>query len=149
MERKSVNIEQLLNAPVGQVWKAITDRDQLRKWFFDLDAFEPVVGFEFGFAGKGHKGEQYLHECRVTEVVPERRLQFSWQYAGHAGRSLVTFELTPEGDKTRLKLTHEGLETFDQGNPDFAATSFEGGWTALTQLLSKYLIGCKTAKVAF
>lgn len=128
----------------GQVWEAITNRDQLRQWFFNLEAFEPVVGFEFRFWGEGHSCEKYLHECRVTEVVENRRLQFSWQYAGHQGDTLVTFELTPEGDKTMLKLTHEGLETFDQSNPDFASTSFEGGWTALAQALAKYVMAGST-----
>jgi len=30
---------------------------------------------------------------------------------------------------TKLKLTHEGLETFPTNNKDFARSSFEGGWT--------------------
>ena len=34
-----------------------------------------------------------------------------------------------EGDNTRLKLTHEGLETFPADNPDFAKESFTKGWT--------------------
>lgn len=139
MQSKSVNINQVIDAPVERVWSAITDKDQLKQWFFELNAFEPVVGFEFGFRGKGHKGETYVHKCRITQVVPNQKLQYSWQYEGHQGNSLVTFELFPEGEKTRLKLTYEGLETFAQGNPDFAATSFEGGWTALAGLLNKHL----------
>jgi hypothetical protein len=41
----------------------------------------------------------------------------------------VTFELFDEAGKTRLKLTHEGLETFPASNPDFAKESFTEGWT--------------------
>jgi hypothetical protein len=33
-----------------------------------------------------------------------------------------------EGEKTRLKLTHLGLESFPHENPDFAAANFEKGW---------------------
>jgi hypothetical protein len=43
---------------------------------------------------------------------------------------LVTFELFAEGDKTGLKLTHEGLESFPP-MPDFARTNFVEGWTSL------------------
>jgi hypothetical protein len=39
--------------------------------------------------------------------------------------------LFDEGGKTRLKLTHEGLETFPQ-LPDFARHNFEQGWTYIT-----------------
>jgi hypothetical protein len=38
--------------------------------------------------------------------------------------------LFPEGDKTRLKLTHEGLETFPK-LPAYARTNFEKGWTEI------------------
>ena len=38
--------------------------------------------------------------------------------------------LTPEGDKTRLRLTHQGLETFPK-TPAFARKNFVEGWTQL------------------
>jgi len=62
----------------------------------------------------GKEGRVYVHLLKITEVVPGRRLQYSWQYKGYEGLSYVTFELFAEGDKTRLRLTHEGLETFPQ-----------------------------------
>jgi hypothetical protein len=43
---------------------------------------------------------------------------------------LVTFELFADGDKTRLKLRHEGLETFPK-TPSFARKSFMEGWTQI------------------
>ena len=55
----------------------------------------------------------------------------SWRYYGYEGNSFVTFELFAEGGKTRLKLTHEGIETFPASNPDFARESFMNGWTFL------------------
>ena len=71
---------------------------------------------------------QYLHLCEVTEVIPEKKLTYSWRYDGYEGNSFVSFELFGEGEKTRLKLTHIGLESFPQENKDFAATNFEKGW---------------------
>src|SRR5690606_9314152 len=95
------------------------------------DDFKPEVGFQFTFPGEGHKGAQYIHLCTVTEVIPLKKLQYSWQYEGYPGYSLVTFELSEMGNKTRLTLTHQGLETFPQDNPDFAWKSFKGGWTEI------------------
>ncbi|HEV7781942.1 MAG TPA: SRPBCC domain-containing protein [Chitinophagaceae bacterium] len=133
-------IERTLNAPVSTVWKAITDKDEMKKWYFDLDAFKAEVGFNFQFTGQGSKGEKYLHLCEVMEVVPQEKLVYSWRYDGLEGNSFVTFELSPEGNKTKLKLTHAGLETFPQPNSDFAKESFAKGWTELIgTLLPKYL----------
>lgn len=73
-----------------------------------------------------------MHLCKVTEVVQGKKLTYSWRYDGFEGNSFVTFELFPEGNKTRLKLTHAGLETFPvTANKDFAKENFAEGWTAI------------------
>jgi len=130
-------IERTYNAPIEKVWNALTDKDQMKKWYFDLAEFKPVVGFEFQFYGQGHKGEQYLHLCKVTQVIPGKKISYTWSYDKYEGVSEVSFELFAEGDKTRLKLTHEGLETFPSNNPDFAKQSFSDGWTMLIGTLLK------------
>lgn len=128
MNTQPFTIERTLNASIERVWKAITDKDQMKEWYFDLTEFKATPGFEFSFKG-GSKDKVYIHNCKVIEVVAGKRLSYSWAYEGYEGKSLVTFELFQEGDKTRIKLTHEALETFPQNIPDFARTSFEKGWT--------------------
>lgn len=124
-------IERVFNAPVALVWKAITDRDEMSKWYFDLKAFKPEVGFEFEFYG-GDKNKQWLHLLKVTEVIPEKKLTYSWRYDGYSGISYVCFELFPQGDKTILKLTHTGLESFPTDVvPEFKKENFVMGWTSL------------------
>jgi uncharacterized protein YndB with AHSA1/START domain len=120
-------IERTYNAPVARVWKAITDKEDMKQWYFDLKEFKPEVGFEFTFSG-GTEEKQYLHICKITEVVPQKKLTYSWRYDGYEGNSFVTFELFDEGNKTRVKLTHAGLDTFPADNSDFAAESFAMGW---------------------
>ena len=122
-------VERTFNAPITKVWKALTDVDQMREWFFDLKEFKPEVGFEFGFMVE-HEGNAYDHRCKITEVIPQKKIAYTWRYGGHEGNSLVTIELSPEDDKTRLKLTHEGLDTFPK-TPGFARENFEKGWTTL------------------
>jgi uncharacterized protein YndB with AHSA1/START domain len=78
-----------------------------------------------------HDGNIYRHLCKVAEVVPQKKISYTWRYHGHEGDSLVTFELFAEGTKTKLKLTHEGLETFPKTS-QFARTNFEKGWTSLS-----------------
>jgi len=140
MTNKSNRIvkEVLINAPVAKVWQAISDKNEMKHWYFDLAEFRPEVGFEFQFEG-GPDDRVYVHLCKVTEVVPEQKLSYSWRYKGYPGDSLVTFELFPEGDKTRVKLIHTGVESFGD-NPDLARENFDAGWTDLIQkLLKEYL----------
>lgn len=133
MNTDTITKEKIYKASVQKVWEAITRKDQMKQWYFDLDEFKPEVGFEFSFSGKGRKGESYLHLCRIIEVVPEKKLSYSWRYKGHDGTSTVTFELFAEGDQTRVKLTHTGLASFPKGNADFAPESFNEGWTYLIE----------------
>ena len=124
-------IERSLNAPIGSVWKAISDKDEMKQWYFDLAEFKPEPGFEFSFYGQGHKGEQYLHLCKVLDVIPGKKLSYSWTYKDLPGYSVVTFELFEEENGTKIRLTHAGLETFPRDNADFVKESFMQGWTEL------------------
>jgi uncharacterized protein YndB with AHSA1/START domain len=131
METKPFVIEQTYKAPIEKVWQAITDNDKMKEWYFKLEEFKLEVGFTFTFEG-GSKEKTYVHLCTITEVIPEKKLTHSWKYKDYAGESFVTWELFDEGGKTRLKLTHTGLETFPQNNKDFATESFSKGWTYIT-----------------
>ena len=135
MKQEPFVIERTFNAPVEKLWKAITDKEAMKEWYFDIASFKPEVGFEFEFSA-GSAAKTYIHKCKVTEVINEKKLTYSWRYKGYEGNSFVTFELFNEGDKTRLRLTHEGLESFPK-EPDFAKESFAEGWT--------YIIGTSLA----
>jgi uncharacterized protein YndB with AHSA1/START domain len=129
MSEQPYTIERVYNAPVAAVWKALTDKNEMKKWYFDLEEFKPEVGFVFEFEG-GPEDRKYIHHCEVTEAIEHKKLTYSWAYVGYEGCSYVTFELFPEGKSTRLKLTHAGLETFP-ALKDFAKENFVAGWTEI------------------
>ncbi len=132
-------VERTYAATIEKVWKAITDKDEMKQWYFELNEFRPEPGFEFQFEGKSET-RTYLHLCKILEVIPQRKLRYSWAYQDFPGYSIVTFELFPEGNMTRLRLTHEGLESFPQDMPDFAVNSFTQGWNEIIgTLLKNYL----------
>jgi uncharacterized protein YndB with AHSA1/START domain len=126
---EAIVVERTFNAPVARVWKGLTDVDQMREWCFDLKEFKPEVGFEFEFSVE-HQGTNYHHLCKVTEVIPQKKIAYTWRYKGEPGDSLVTFELSAKGDKTRLRLMHTGIETFPR-TPAYARKNFETGWTTI------------------
>jgi uncharacterized protein YndB with AHSA1/START domain len=128
METKPLIVERTYNAPIQRVWKAITDRDQMKEWYFEIEEFKTEKGFKFHFTG-GDENVKYLHECEVLVCDPPNKLSYSWTYPGYKGYSVLTWELFSEGEsKTRLRLTHEGLESFPQDNPNFRVESFTEGW---------------------
>lgn len=128
MKTATIEIEQVLNAPLSNVWEALTNKDQMKKWYFDLKEFKPELGFEFQFYGS-KDDTRYLHLCKVNEVIPEKKLSYTWAYENFPGESTVVFELTELAGKTKLRLSHTGLENFETENPDFSKDSFKQGWT--------------------
>jgi uncharacterized protein YndB with AHSA1/START domain len=129
----AIIVEQIINAPSEKIWRAITLKEEMKLWYFDLKEFKAEAGFKFSFEG-GTEAKTYLHLCEVKEVVPNRKLSYSWAYEGIPVETLVTFELLPEGPgKTKVKLTHAGVENFPADNPDMARGNFVEGWTHIIQ----------------
>lgn len=142
MTNEPFTIEKIYSASISEVWKAISDRDEMAKWYFDIKEFKAEVGFEFEFEGGPSPDNQFTHLCKVTEAIPNKKLTYSWHYDGYEGNSFVTFELFEERNNTRLKLTHAGLESFPKNKTEFAKENFAIGWThivgtALKEFLEK------------
>jgi uncharacterized protein YndB with AHSA1/START domain len=144
-EGSPVVVERVFNTPVDHLWRAITDAGEMKKWYFDIKDFKAKKGAKFDFTVE-HKGFKYVHLCEVKEVIVHKKLAYSWRYQGHAGDSLVTFEIFPEGHLTRLRLTHSGLETFPPVS-NFARKNFEFGWNSLVNdKLKKYFLDWEKRK---
>lgn len=128
-----VIVEQLLNASVNKVWKAVTDRDLMVKWFFDnIPSFKPETGFKTQF--NVVSGERnFLHLWEVTKVIPEKKITCNWRYEGYEGLAEVTFELFEKGNSTNFKVTAEVKEDFTDGIPEFERESCVGGWEYFIQ----------------
>ena len=110
MKQQPLVIEQTYDASPTEIWQALTRPELMKEWYFDIPEFRAETGYEFSFLAGGET--KYWHMCKVTAVVPERQLSYTWAYKDYPGQSEVTFELIPAGDKTRVKITHTGLETF-------------------------------------
>ena len=123
-----VVVEKILHAPVDRVWSAITNKNEMKAWYFDLEDFKPEQGFTFKFNGGPEEGPVYVHLCEVTEVIPEQKLTYSWRYEGLPGISYVTWALEAKGENTLLTLTHTGLGSIAVSGAAFAIENFKGGW---------------------
>jgi len=131
MKSEPVIVERVYNAPLKTVWEAITDVEKMKQWYFPmLEEFEPEVGFETRF-DVAHSGKVFVHIWKIKEVEPFKKISYEWKFGGYPGDSLVSWELFPEDEGTRIVLTHTGLETFRGDlHPDLAAHNFKAGWTS-------------------
>ena len=67
-----------------------------------------------------------MENNRISEI---EKFTNSLKYEGYKGISYVTFKLFPEGNKTKLKLTHTGLASFPVDEvPEFKRENFVNGW---------------------
>jgi uncharacterized protein YndB with AHSA1/START domain len=137
-------VEQTFNAPAERVWRAITDKTEMPKWFFaEIKDFRPEKGFDTTFDVKNEaNGKVYPHHWTVTDAVPNQKLVYDWLYDGYLGSSWVKWELTSlSPTSTRLKLTHTGIQTFPQDDEAFTAKSCRGGWEYFFGRLKTFVEG--------
>jgi uncharacterized protein YndB with AHSA1/START domain len=121
-------VEQLFHNSVDEVWKAITELDQMKEWFFDnIPDFKPEVGFRTQF-NVNAPSRYFMHLWEVTKVMPNKMIVTNWRFEELEGNSLVIFELTSIGNKTKLTVTNKLTQDFDDSIPEFKRESCIGGW---------------------
>ena len=121
-------VEQYFDLPLTQVWKAITEHDQMIQWFFsEIPAFKPEIGFRTSFDIESG-GRNFHHLWKIIEVTAPYRIVYHWSYSNIEGEGIVIFELFDKGDKTLLCLRNEGLDSFPADIPEFSREAAIGGW---------------------
>ena len=134
-----VVVERILPASPAEVYVAWTTPATLQRFMCPGRQTAPVVEADVRVGGRfrivmrdGDRDTEHTGEYRVLE--PARRLVFTW--ASHATGfepTLVTIELTPHEDGTRLVLIHEELENDD------VRRRHRGGWTSILEKLAAQL----------
>jgi uncharacterized protein YndB with AHSA1/START domain len=99
---------------------------------------DPRAGGRFRVVMVG-EGREIEHVGRYEELVPGRRLRFTWRSPYTGGDSLVTVELTRLGGGTELTLVHERL-------PDGQVRPHTGGWAAMLDRLASVLATATVAR---
>ena len=128
-DTEKVQLEILLPASIGEVWKAWTEPDRISKWFGSdpngkvLKAMLNVCPGGF-FEVTFKDSNQTEHTCfGVYSIVREfSSLAFSWNWKSEPGvESFVTVALISEAKFTRMLFWHENLGKGSQHN-------YQEGW---------------------
>ena len=117
----------------ARVFAALTEPDQLARWFVDKAAITPKKGAPFRFRWKS-----YTLRGRVRSVDPPGKLVLTWVDRFGKEKPLETearIELHRHGPGTRLTLTHRGFRSGKKWIALYGA--IEAGWAYyLTNLRS-------------
>lgn len=140
----AIRLERMLDAPAETVWRYLTEAGLRREWF--MGGTDATSGGEFELLNDHdnlsdedvpypedyapYKGRTW-HE-KVLRFDPPRLLETTFQ-GGENGT--VRFELFPEGDRTRLVLTHSGIRS------GTGAQDFGSGWNSHMTVLQERLAG--------
>ena len=140
--RPSLTLTRQLNASPEKVYAAWAEPEKLVQWFGpakvkpgSVKAETDIrVGGRYRISFKQEGGEYSEVGGVYREVVPNRRLVFTWAWHSTPEReSLVRIELKPEGAGTLLTFHHE------QFADETARDNHERGWNELFGSLEKYL----------
>ena len=128
MKHIPIIVEQQFDVSIEVLWRAITEKDLMVQWFFEnIPDFKAEIGFKTEFLVE-NEGRKFTHQWEIIEVIPKKRIVYSWQYKEYPGEGKVYFDISEESDTVKLTLTNVGLETFPDTIPEFKRASCEGGW---------------------
>jgi uncharacterized protein YndB with AHSA1/START domain len=102
--KPAVRLERHLPDPPAVVWQAITEREQLKAWFpceVIVEGGRWEVGAAISFPFSSEVIDMTL-SGKVLAVDEPRLLSYTW-----GEEEVLSFELHPEGDGTRLVLTDQ------------------------------------------
>ena len=136
-----------LNAPIGRVWKALTDYRQFGQWF----RVKIESPFAVGQPAKGqllYPGYEHLKwNVTVQKMEPEKLFSFTWHpYAvdpqvdySDETPTLVEFQLLETKTGTRLTVIESGFDKVPEHRRFEAFRMNDGGWTQQMKHIAEYL----------
>ena len=102
---RTVETEITIDAPVDAVWRALTDADEMERWFPLEARVEP--------GPDGHVFMSWKNEIDFTSPITawdeNRRFAYAWQMESAPGPMVADFHLEAAGGKTVLRLVHSGF----------------------------------------
>ncbi|MGH3071463.1 MAG: SRPBCC family protein [Gaiellaceae bacterium] len=136
MTERTIELTRTIEAPPSTVFHALTDADELARWWTTSSSSEPRAGgafsyrFEFEDATRDH-----TYEGAYLEVTPDERVSYPWHAA--AGETTVDVRLRTRGEGTELTLRHTGWP--EGADADEAVQLHEQGWSFFLDNLVAHL----------
>lgn len=122
-----------IDAPPASVWRHLTEGTLLSQWLMPTEDFQARVGHSFTFrtVPVGDVGEwDGIVRCIVRELIPEKKLSWSWTSNALRVETLVAITLEDLGGRTRVTLEHSGWDSLP-ADRQWLIDEHDRGWAAL------------------
>jgi uncharacterized protein YndB with AHSA1/START domain len=143
-EKPSLNLRRHYPVAPEKVWRAWTEPQALKQWWgpggpeaVSLVQLDVRVGGRFRIVFGGARGDEHEVQGTYKEVVPNRRLAFTWTWPRTTPEreSLVTITFNAVAGGTELDFVH--AQHFDEKVRD----GHLQGWSEAFVKLERYLRG--------
>lgn len=126
-----------IDAPPETVFRALTDADELSRWWTTRAESDPHTGGSFSYTWEFEEQTERNHtrEDTYADVTPGEHVRYDW--AMPQGPTVVDFRLEQRGGGTALTLEHEGWGA--GGDWDESYEMHVGGWQFFLGNLKTYL----------
>ncbi|MBO9666702.1 MAG: SRPBCC domain-containing protein [Bdellovibrio sp.] len=137
----SVNVSITVKATVEEIWRALTDPDDLENWWSDEVTLEPKVGGKFREAWEDDAGNEQLASGKVLSLTPKKTITFTWKEKSWEPKALTecTYLIEDKGKTRSLTVTHTGWDTLPEKSRAKMIKDFQLGWKYHMQELKAYL----------
>ena len=115
---KTIRQQYFFPHPPEIVWEYLTNAELLALWLMRND-FQPIEGHDFQFRTNPIPSLNFdgICYCRVLEIVPFKKLSYSWKGGPGDGRinldTMVVWKLEPKDKGTELFLEHSGFSEIE------------------------------------
>jgi uncharacterized protein YndB with AHSA1/START domain len=130
-----LTISEEMKAPAGKVWKALTDKETIKKFMWGTNAssdFKP--GSPITFEGV-YEGKEYHEKGTILEIEKDRLMKYTYLTAGIEDKpenySIITYQLSGTNGQTKMTVTQEGAK--DQNSLEHS----KEGWKMILGSLKK------------
>lgn len=123
MTKKAVKKEKFIKAPAERVFRALTQKDELERWFVQIAEVELKPGGAIKTMWTPEMGEH----GKVVAVEPNKLFSFTWEGDFTPPPTTLTFELEAENNGTLLTFTHSDI---GEGKGWEAYATIEKAWDA-------------------
>jgi len=142
MVPERIEREVLIEAPLEVVWAVVTESDHVAGWFGDSAEIDLRPGGAAVLTWEKHGSAH----ARVEKVEPPHTFSFRWARPlgaepDEGNSTLVEFNLSAEGEHTRLRVVESGFPALE-GSEEEKAAYADGnkeGWKAELGDLQEYV----------
>ena len=143
MTNATAQVTRTIHAPADRVWEALTTPELIADYMFGAKVESDwEVGAPIRMTGE-YGGKTYHDKGEIRSFEPERRLSYThWSDLSGAADApenyhVVTYDLEPQGEATRVTLTQSNLDGTIKDSDVKMKAEFEKTWTSVLEGLER------------